>query len=373
MSSAPSPVRLCFAAAHIALHDSYEAAGHSLDHPGTPTEIAPHLDWDTTMAVRRRLAELGFGIAEAMDTAQRFFLGWEIAEELIARCAAERLPHGFCAGAGTDHLDEIRGPEDLIDGVTFQARRIRELGGIPVLLPMPWLSEHDCDAETYVAVYRGIVDRLDGPAFLHWLGPMFLPSLAGYFPGNSFLEVMALNRAKLRGCKLSLLDDALELRVRRELLPHDQIVLTGDDFHFGRLMLGGDPAGTPPTTPPTIERWTTIGQHRVALGDFSHALLGVLDGIARPASQALTALARGDADEFLTIMTPCETLGQHVFAAPTRHYKAGLAWLARQNGWQPNAMLINREDRARDAAHYARCEELARACGALVRGPGERA
>jgi hypothetical protein len=361
----PSPRRLCFAAAHVVLRDDYATLGHSLQAPGDAAAIAAHIDWDATMGIRSRLAGYGLGIAEAMDTAQRFFLGWASARELILRCGALRLPTGFCAGAGTDHLPSVHGVQDLVDGVVFQARLIQRSGGIPVLLPMPWLSQHSAPAATYVDVYRAIVRQLDGPLFVHWLGPMFLPSLQGYFPGDSFLQVMALDRGKLRGCKLSLLDGALELRVRRALLPHDQIVLTGDDFHFGRLLLGGDPQGAPPAVLPRIERWTRIGGHRVAVGDFSHALLGILDGIAAPMQQALQALAAGDAKRFLAIMTPCEALGQHVFGPPTQHYKAGLAFLAWKNGWQANAMLVNREDLARDAAHYARCEELARACGAL--------
>jgi hypothetical protein len=64
-------------------------------------------------------------------------------------------------------------------------------------------------------------------------------------------------------------------------------------------------------------------------------------------------------------MDPCETLGRHVFCAPTQHYKAGLAFLAFANGRQDNAMLVRREDRARDAAHYRRCAELAVLCSAL--------
>ncbi|MBM4060535.1 MAG: dihydrodipicolinate synthase family protein [Planctomycetes bacterium] len=360
-----APVRLCFAAAHVVLRDDYAALPHRLDRPGDPAEIAAHVDWDATMAIRRRLDGFGLGIAEAMDTAQRFLLGWPSARELIVRCGALDLLHGFCAGAGTDHLPAVRGPADCVDGVVFQARLIQRCGGIPVLLPMPWLSRQPAGERTYVDVYRAIVRQLDGPLFVHWLGPMFLPDLAGYFPGDSFRAVMAIDREKVRGCKLSLLDDALELAVRRELLPHGQIVLTGDDFHFGRLLLGGDPRGPAPQAPPPIERWTTIGRHHVALGDFSHALLGILDGIAAPAQQALQVLARGDAAAFLRLMAPCETLGQHVFGPPTQHYKAGLAFLAWRNGWQQNPMLVNREDLARDAAHYARCEDLARACGAL--------
>jgi hypothetical protein len=64
-------------------------------------------------------------------------------------------------------------------------------------------------------------------------------------------------------------------------------------------------------------------------------------------------------------MLPCEALGRLLFSPPTRHYKAGLAHLAHVAGLQSNAMLVNHVERARDAAHYARAEELARAAGAL--------
>lgn len=365
MTTTEVPLRLCFAAAHVVMQDRYAESGHSLQRPGSPAEIAGFIDWDATMGIRRRLADFGLGIAEAMDTAQRFFVGWDTARELIVRCGALQLPHGFCAGAGTDHLAAIRRPNDLVEGVVFQAQTIQRCGGIPVILPMPWLSQQKAPPSTYVEVYRAICKQLTGPLFVHWLGPMFLPSLQGYFPGDSFAEVMALDRGKIRGCKLSLLDAEMEVRVRRGLLAHDQIVLTGDDFHFGRLLLGGDPHGPVPERAPTVQRWTTIGSHRVALGDFSHALLGIFDAIGGPVRQALQALRTGDAAKFLAQMTPCEALGQHVFAEPTQHYKAGLAFLAWKNGWQRNAMLANREDLARDAAHYARCEALARACGAL--------
>jgi hypothetical protein len=360
-----APVRLAFAAAHVVLDDGYEALGHRLDRPGTAAEIAAHLDWDATMGIRRWLDANGFGIAEAMDTAQRFCLGWETARELIRRCGELPLAVGFCAGASTDHLQAVRGPADLVDGVVFQARWIQDCGGIPVLLPMPWLAQQGAGERTYVDVYVSIVRQLDGPLFVHWLGEMFLPALRGYFPGDSFRRVMAFDPAKVRGCKLSLLDHEFELRVRRELLPRDQIVLTGDDFHFGRLVFGGDPRTPPPAAPPPMLRRTAIGRHGVALGDFSHALLGVFDAIAEPAGLALRWLAHGDARRYLELMDPCEALGQHVFGPPTQHYKAGLAYLSWCAGRQRNALLVNREDLARDAAHYRRCEELARQCGAL--------
>ena len=81
-------------------------------------------------------------------------------------------------------------------------------------------------------------------------------------------------------------------------------------FHFGPLMLGD---GEPPV------RTTTIAGRKVALGDFSHALLGILDAIAQPTERALQALAAGDRDGFTRRMERCEALGQHVFEAQTQH------------------------------------------------------
>ena len=44
------------------------------------------VDWDATLAYRRRLWSLGLGVAEAMDTAQRGMgLDWPTSLELIGR------------------------------------------------------------------------------------------------------------------------------------------------------------------------------------------------------------------------------------------------------------------------------------------------
>lgn len=359
MTSVEPTFRLCFAAAHVVLRHEYGALGHSIDRPGSPEAILEHIDWSATMRLRRVLDGYGMGIAEAMDTAQRFFIGWPVAQRLIAECGAMQLHNGFCAGAGTDQLAAVRGKADLVDAVVEQCAFIAGHGGIPVILPMPWLTASGTCEQDYVDVYAAIVKQVQGPVFVHWLGEMFLPALAGYFPGDSFHKVMALDPSVVRGCKLSLLDDQFEVRVRRELLPREQLVLTGDDFHFG-AMLRGDAA------PPT--RSTLVGERRVALGDFSHALLGILDAIAQPTQAALAALEDGDVAEFDHRMAACEALGQHVFAAPTQHYKAGLAFLAWCNGLQDNYLLVNREDQCRDRQHYRRCAELARAAQAVLDG-----
>jgi len=348
--------RLCYGALHVVLRPEYRSSGHSLSTPGDAEEIEDYIDWVATAGLRRDLDEHGVGVAEAMDTAQRFLLGWPAARRLIAETGALQLRSGFCAGAGTDQLKRVERHSDLVDAVIEQCAYITSHGGVPVILPMAWLCEQQAGEREFVEVYESIIKEVRGPVFLHWLGPMFLPGLEGYFPGRSFEQIMAIDPSVVRGCKLSLLDRAFEERVRRQLIPSEQLVLTGDDFHFGQLLLGDGEAPS---------KTTMVGDREVAFGDFSHALLGILDATAKPTQAALRALQGGDRDGFVACMARCEALGQHVFEAPTQHYKAGLAFLAWLNGQQDHFMLVNREDLARDRAHYLRCAELARSAGCV--------
>jgi len=335
------PGRLAFAAAHIVMKESYRDLGHSVDSPGEPETIATHIDWDGTMDLRRFLDKQGFGVAEAMDTAQRFSLGWPLARELIERCGSLDLGNGFMAGAGEDSGN---GDEGLVDGVVHQARTIQKAGGWVILLPLPSLCLKGAGEDEYVRVYESIISRLEGPLFIHWLGEMFLPELAGYFPGNSFGKVMALDPGKVRGVKLSLLDADREIRIRRMLMENDQIVLTGDDLHFTDLIMGDN----------SVQKQIQIGHREVGLGDFSHALLGILDAVAVPAGLALRALGQGHVETYRELMNPLESLSRTVFEAPTCFYKTGLAFLSWLDARQSNRMLINREDLARSDDYLLR-------------------
>src|SRR5215472_10241888 len=87
------------------------AAAHVVADPRA--DIDPWLkaapDWERTIAYRHYLWDLGLGVAEAMDTAQRGMgLGWTEAKELIGHALdAARTRPGvkICCGVGTDHLD----------------------------------------------------------------------------------------------------------------------------------------------------------------------------------------------------------------------------------------------------------------------------
>ncbi len=352
-------VRLAIAAAHVVLRESYRAAGHSVESVGRPEEILPHVDWDATLAIRRRLDSHGCAIAEAMDTAQRFAIGWPVAERLVRETGRLGLENGFVAGAGADGIATDAPRAALVDTVVRQAAVISEAGGVPILLPLPQLSLARADERAYLDVYGAIVRQVEAPVFVHFLGEAFHPDLRGYFPGESFRRVLEIDPSKVRGAKISLLDAALEVEIRRECRTREQVVLTGDDWHFASLVEGfGPPDGE-----------TRIGQWHVALGDFSHALLGILDAISEPFSRAIAALAAGDGARYRDIALPCEALGAHLFEEPTRHYKSGLAFLAWLSGRRENFLLVNREDRARDAAHFRRAADLAIACGAVADVP----
>ena len=81
--------------------------------------LTPAIDWDTTLKFRHRLWDLGLGVAEAMDTAQRGMgLTWTEAQELIRRAQAEARTRDdalIAYGAGTDHLTP--GPDVTIDQI----------------------------------------------------------------------------------------------------------------------------------------------------------------------------------------------------------------------------------------------------------------
>ena len=77
--------RTVFAAAHVVA----DPRGENV--PGAPAVV----DWDATLAFRRHLFRYGFGVAEAMDTAQRNMgLDWPAVQELVRRSAAQAASAG---------------------------------------------------------------------------------------------------------------------------------------------------------------------------------------------------------------------------------------------------------------------------------------
>src|SRR5215475_16011101 len=150
------------------------------------------LDWDRTIAYREYLWDLGLGVAEAMDTAQRGMgLDWPTALELIRRTVsagrAWEARHGrpaltFC-GCGTDHLDvgEVNGIADVIRGYEQQMAAIEPAGGRLIVMASRALARVAKSAADYERVYDRVLAQARQPVILHWLGEMFDPALAGYW------------------------------------------------------------------------------------------------------------------------------------------------------------------------------------------------
>jgi len=340
--SKPPFSRIAFAAAHV-------VADPLADHDPW---LTPAVDWDRTIAFRRHLWSLGFGVAEAMDTAQRGMgLDWKDALELVRRSldAAKDVPGAVVAsGAGTDHLAPGAGVtiDKVIAAYEEQIEAIEKLGGRIILMASRALAAVAKSPDDYIKVYGRILSQVKQPVVMHWLGEMFDPALAGYW-GNAdhmramdtCLEVIKANAAKVDGIKISLLDKDKEIVMRRKL-PQGVRMYTGDDFNYAEL-IAGDAQG------------------------YSDALLGIFDAIAPAASAALGALTRGDEKTFHTILAPTVPLSRHIFKAPTRFYKTGVVFMAYLNGHQDHFVMVGGQQSTRSALHLAELFRLADAAGLL--------
>jgi hypothetical protein len=333
----PPPVsRSVFAAAHVAAR------------PGRG------IDWEATAAFRDFLWDHGFGVAEAMDTAQRGMgLSWAQARELIGRSAAQAAGRGavIACGAGTDQLPPGRHPlRDVIAAYEEQLEVVQSAGADVILMASRALAASARSGQDYLDVYLHLLHGAGRPVILHWLGAAFDPALAGYWGAAEFkpaadLVVRLAERAdgKVAGVKLSVLDAGHEIALRRRLPPGVRLY-TGDDFHYDELILGD-------------------GQGH------SDALLGAFAAVTAPAAAALHALDAGDLARYRAAIGPAMPLSRVIFEPPTFHYKVGVAFLAWLNGLQPHFAMLGGLQRQRSREHLIRVFELAAAAGALLR-PG---
>jgi hypothetical protein len=335
----PNPSRVLYSAAHV-VADPFTA-----NDPTGPATI----DWERTLAFRRYLADLGLGIAEAMDTAQRGMgLDWPGALELIRRTRSE-LPDALVAnGCGTDHLDpaDARTVDDVRRAYLEQVEAIQSIGGRLILMASRALVRVAAGPDDYVRVYRDVLAACDRPVILHWLGEMFDPALAGYWGTDAFepaldtvIAVIEENAAKVDGIKISLLDKDKEIVARRRL-PAGVRMYTGDDFNYPEL-IEGDAEG------------------------YSHALLGIFDPLAAAATQAVHRLGVGDTAGFRATLDPTVPLARHVFRAPTQFYKTGVVFLAWLNGFQDHFVMLGGAQAARPLPYFSEAFRLADACGVL--------
>ena len=304
------------------------------------------LDWDATIAYRVHLWNLGLGVAEAMDTAQRGMgLDWPTSLQLIKESigAARGIEGALLAGGcGTDHLapDAARSIDDVVRAYESQMAAIESLDGRLILMASRALARIARGPDDYARVYDRLLSAAREPVILHWRGDMFDPALAGYWGSrdisaamNVALDVIHRNAAKIDGIKISLLDQSREIDMRRRLPPKVRMY-TGDDFNYAEL-IAGDAHG------------------------YSDALLGIFDAIAPAAAAALAALARGDEAQFHAILAPTVPLSRHIFAAPTRFYKTGVVFMAWLNGFQDHFAMIGGQQSARSITHLAEIFRLA--------------
>jgi hypothetical protein len=329
----PPARRSVYAAAHVAVH-----------HDGS-------IDWDATMAFREHLWAHGFGLAEAMDTAQRGAgLSYGQAGELIARSSARAAELGavIASGAGTDQL--APGEHELsaiIDAYTEQLDLVQAAGSHVIVMASRALAASARSAADYLEVYAGVLKAARQPVLLHWLGEDFDPALRGYWGGTDLeaaagtvLELIERAAGAVAGIKLSVLDAGFEVALRRRLPPGVRMY-TGDDFHYGELIRGDDRG-------------------------HSDALLGAFAAVTAPAAAALRALDQGDLAGYEAAIGPTMPLSRLLFSPPTYHYKAGVAFLAWLNGLQPHFLMLDQMQARRSAEHLTGVFELAAAARALT-------
>ncbi|WP_263358328.1 dihydrodipicolinate synthase family protein [Acidicapsa ligni] len=341
----PSFNRVVYSAAHVVVNPL-------ADNNPWVDQDAQSIDWDRTIAFREHLWDLGLGVAEAMDTAQRGMgLNLDGAKELIRYSlqAAKNRPNALIAcGVGTDQLTPAASltVDDVIRAYEEQVEYVESFGGRIILMASRALVAAAKSPDDYLRVYDRILRQTKQPVILHWLGEMFDPALAGYWGSNDHaaamdtcVDLINSHAGKVDGIKISLLSAEKEIVMRRRLA-HGVRMYTGDDFNYQEL-IAGDEQG------------------------FSHALLGIFDAIAPAASAALAKLAIDDEAGFHAILTPTVPLSRHIFKAPTRFYKTGIVFLAYLNGFQDHFVMLGGQQSARSLVHLAELFRLADEAGVL--------
>lgn len=338
-SSSPPTSRAALAAAHVVADPLRNCqAGRA------------RLDWETTLSFRHHLWQCGLGVAEAMDTAQRGMgLDWPACRELIQRsCAEAATVNGRIAcGAGTDQLDPGRSASlaEITRAYEEQAELVEAAGGQVVLMASRHLAATARGPEDYVKVVGHVLEQLERPPILHWLGEVFDPHLVGYWGSENHEEaaetlLSIVREYRVEGVKISLLDQSREEQFRRRL-PAGVRLYTGDDFHYPELIQGD-------------------GQRH------SDALLGVFDAIASVASAALAALDADEVERYDALLGPTVPLARELFTAPTLFYKTGIVFLAYLNGHQSHFRMVGGLESARSLLHLSRLFRLADQAGVLA-------
>jgi hypothetical protein len=332
------------------------SAAHVVSDPLADVDpwLTAAVDWDKTIAFREHIWDLGLGVAEAMDTAQRGMgLDWPTSLELIQRSVRAAKARGAAAlvfsGAGTDHLatEDAKSLDEVIHAYEEQIAAIEKAGGRIILMASRALAKIARHPDDYAKVYARVLSQVSEPVIIHWLGDMFDPALAGYWGAadlgkamDTAVAIINANVTKVDGVKISLLDKQREIDMRRRLTGGVKMY-TGDDFNYAELIAGDDKG-------------------------YSHALLGIFDAIAPAASYALSRLAASDTKGFHDVLGPTVPLSRHIFTAPTRFYKTGIVFMAYLNGHQDHFTMVGGQESARSTLHLAELFRLADRAGLLA-------
>src|SRR6201996_2446788 len=230
------------------------SAAHVVSDPTADVDpwLTAAVDWDRTIAFREHVWDLGLGVAEAMDTAQRGMgLDWPTSLQLITRSVRAAKARGGAlvfSGAGTDHLavEDAKNLDDVIRAYETQIAAVEKAGGRIILMASRALAKLGRNADDYARVYDRVLSQVAKPVIIHWLGDMFDPALANYWGTKNLDEAMDVavgvinaNAAKVDGVKVSLLDKQREIDMRRRLDKNEKIY-TGDDFNYAELIAGDD-------------------------------------------------------------------------------------------------------------------------------------
>lgn len=339
LRSLGSPAQLRTSATAPTSRDVY-AAAHVVADPlrASAENAADQIDWDATMSLRHDLWALGLGVAESMDTAQRGMgLDWEAARELADRTLREAAGVGgrVVVGVATDQIkSDTATLTEIGDAYSEQVEAIEGIGGDTVLMASRHLARAASGPDDYLTVYNAVLSRASRPVVLHWLGAVFDPALQGYWgrrePGQALqtvVDIIHRNQETVRGIKVSVLDPALEVELRRRM-PEGVRVYTGDDYNYVDMIAGDD-----------------VGS--------SDALLGAFAAIGPFASAAFARLDDDDMIGFREILGPTETLSRLIFTSPTQFYKVGVAWLAYLNGAQQHFRMVGGFETGRTLTHLA--------------------
>ena len=322
--------------------------------PGAPAVI----DWDATLAYRHELWSYGLGVADAMDTAQRGMgLDWAATRELITRSGAEAHAAGgaIACGAGTDQLDLADLPAGpgrdhrhhrrlpRADRRGHRGRRQRHPDGLPRA------GRTATGADDYLRVYETLLDEVDTPVILHWLGTMFDPALPGYW-GSDDIPAATKVFADL---------SATQRRQDRR----------GQGFAAGRRprdRAAPRPAGrasgcTPATTSTTRSSSSATGRTtRTRCWASSRPSTRRPPPRCRPYDAGDAATGTGDPG-----LHP-GTRPAHLLARPPCYYKTGIAFLSWLNGQQPGFAMVGGLQLGRSLPHLVETFRLADRAGLLT-------